>query len=165
MLRSWWVYCPIIVVTASPGDDIVGLALAAGANDYLRKPMNPKELAARLHARTVEMQQRAAMDSIQIGDSTLDIIRRCLSGKKGKRHLSELDARLLAHLARSPETLISRPELKQVLWGGLRITDNALDKRLCELRQALRDVGASASLLSYYGKGLRLTVNQKQVAA
>ncbi len=157
-MRTWWPFCPIIVVTASPGDEAVGMALASGANDYVRKPISGRELAARLHARTVEMAERARRQRLAVGDTTLDLVFRRLEAPGGFQYLSEIDVRLFSHLAAAPDAVVPREELKRALWGEVKVSNNALDKRLSELRQALRVVGSGLALTSSYGVGVRLAL-------
>ncbi|RYZ71105.1 MAG: response regulator, partial [Proteobacteria bacterium] len=67
-LRKIYPFVPIIVQTSDPKDDLIGQALAIGANDFIRKPINPIELTGRLHARIQEMSARKKIDVMTIGD-------------------------------------------------------------------------------------------------
>lgn len=159
-LRSWWPYCPIIMITATENESVIGQALAAGVNDYIKKPINALELNARFRARSIEMQERTSREILQIGDIRFDTVRRYLEKESRVRHLTEIDARLLAYLARSMQTLVDKKDLKSAIWGNMKISDNALDKRISEVRRALSDVSKSVRLASYYGRGVQLVIGE-----
>lgn len=67
-LRNSWPFIPIFVVTSYQNDDHLGAALALGANDFLKKPINPNELTARMRVRLSEMDDRRALDTLTVGD-------------------------------------------------------------------------------------------------
>jgi DNA-binding response OmpR family regulator len=156
-LRTANPYTPILVITAEPHGAAVGHALAAGANDFVRKPIDPEELAARLRARTGELAERNAREVVAIGDVTANLALGTVCGPSGVSHLSNADVRLLVFLGQANGAIVGREELKRKVWGYVAVSENALDKKLHEVRAALRDVGSGAILQSAYGRGVRLT--------
>jgi DNA-binding response OmpR family regulator len=157
-IRDLWPYCPILVITSTPDDDAVGQALAAGANDFVKKPLSGPELLARLRARAIEMAGRARHDSLEIGDLRLNLRLRRLESLTGTSPLSPSETQLLEYLIQARGATVNKAELKRRLWGNLKVSDNALDKKIYDVRQALRDLSTCVSLESSYGKGIHLTV-------
>lgn len=157
-IRDNWPYCPIIVVTTNPSGDAVGQALAAGAHDFVRKPFDQRELSARLRARSFELQEKACRETMNVGDFVLNTQLSELKGPAGCVHLSHSDTRLLQFLAQAQGTVVSRPELKRRVWGNVSVSDNALDKKLHDVRAAIREVGSQIKLTSSYRQGFSLIV-------
>jgi len=110
---------PIIMLTARDDDidKIVGLEL--GADDYLTKPFNPRELVARVKAilRRVEGRPAGSRESIHIGDVTIDPARRevTIAGKLMSLRAKEFD--LLHTLADNRGLVLTREQLLNLVWG------------------------------------------------
>ena len=111
---------PIIMLTARDEDvdKIVGLEI--GADDYLTKPFNPRELVARVKAilrRAEAGQTRAAGAVIQVGALRIDRQRRevTAAGQKLKLRTKEFD--LLAELAEHAGIVLTREQLLDRVWG------------------------------------------------
>ena len=155
-LRAQWPSAAIIVVTADHGPELVGKALAAGANDFLRKPIVKEELLARLKARLFEMNLRIASDFVEVGLGRFNLRKRYLEGPAGLIYLSPLQSELLRVLLERQGILVEKPSLKKAIWGKIAVTDNALDRRLSELRRILGDSGVEMHLVTEYGKGVCL---------
>jgi len=161
-IRTRWPYCPVLVVTSDPSDEAVGQALAAGANDFIRKPIIAKELIARFQARTIEMAERQGRSVVTIGDVTIDVPLNLISGISVRRHLSTADIRLFVALVEARGTVISKEDLKRKIWGDLKVSDNAMDKKIYEVRQALSDVSKAVKIKSEYGQGIKILVIQEE---
>jgi DNA-binding response OmpR family regulator len=155
-IRGWWPHTPIFVVTSDQSDEAIGQALIAGANDFIRKPLNSKELVARFQARSMEMADKAGRELLRFGDVMVDLRLNRIFNNKAERHLSHADMLLLKHLVLSHGTIVTRDELKRFVWGDVKVTDNALDKKLYEVRQAIKEVTNTIKIESAYGKGIRI---------
>lgn len=157
-IRARWDYVPIIVMTSDADNSLIGQALAAGANDFVKKPLDASELAARFKARASELRERQTTDNIQFHDLMLNLRFNKVSGptEGSATYLSQRDTYLLYYLMQSGGTLVTRQELKRRVWGDLTVTDNALDKRLYEIRNALKNINSGVKLQSNYRKGFGL---------
>lgn len=135
---------PIMMLTAvtEDADRIAGLEI--GADDYLTKSFNPRELLARIKAllrRSRLTQQAVTARRISFGCWTLDSVTRQLSrAGEAPRQLSGADYTLLGLFIRHPNELLSRDLISQEIWG--RESDpfeRGIDVQVSRLRQALDD--------------------------
>lgn len=109
-LRSKGVSTPILILTALGETDEKVRGLDAGANDYMTKPFDAGELAARLRALTRSFTPAAA--SVSIGDWELDPASRSVRSVYGPLvSLTAKEAELLAALAAEPGRVFTREEL------------------------------------------------------
>jgi DNA-binding response OmpR family regulator len=110
---------PIIMLTARDEDfdKIVGLEL--GADDYLTKPFNPRELVARVKAilRRSDRSKRSDDKPMQLGDVILDPARRevTVAGEAVKLRTKEFD--LLMNFFEHPGIVLTREQLLNLVWG------------------------------------------------
>jgi DNA-binding response OmpR family regulator len=116
---------PIIVVSARGDIQSRVRGLQFGADDYLPKPFDPSELAARVEAVLRRSTRSARTDSegrLRLGDLTLDLtehrveVREPRGGRREVR-LTPTEFKLLLVLARAPGKAVSREELQSSLWG------------------------------------------------
>jgi DNA-binding response OmpR family regulator len=132
---------PIVMLTAR-GDDtdrIVGLEL--GADDYLPKPFNPRELLARVRAVMRRARPGAVSERLAVGTLDVDVPghRVTVGGKEVS--LTSFEFRLLVALARRAGETVPREELASALKGGDYdpSVDRSLDVHVSHLRQKLGD--------------------------
>jgi DNA-binding response OmpR family regulator len=130
---------PVIMLTAR-GDDvdkIVGLEL--GADDYLAKPFNPRELLARIHA--VLRRGRAAgarHGRLSVGRLEIDFDAREVIVDGRRPPLTAYEFELLAVLARAAGRVLSREQLLDALKGAAYETfDRSIDVHISKLRSKL----------------------------
>ena len=128
---------PILLLTAmaEPEDRIAGLE--RGADDYLTKPFEPRELVARIRSilRRAPLARERRQIRINLGDHSYDLEREELSGPGGPVRLTSAETRLLRALAARPGIAISREELTQAsqLGGNVR----AVDVQVTRLRRKI----------------------------
>ncbi|AQT05665.1 response regulator [Acetobacter persici] len=130
---------PIVLLTArgEPADRISGLE--AGADDYLGKPFEPRELLLRLKAHLRRLTPAPAADNLRIirlGEKEFDPVRALLSGPEGNVHLTGGEAALLSVLARHPNEVFSREEIARAL-DMAEIGERAVDVQVTRLRRRI----------------------------
>jgi len=144
-LRTAGDHTPIIMLTAK-GEDvdrIVGLEL--GADDYLPKPFNPRELLARIHAvlrrrPPPEAPGAAATDKavVQFGPFSFDLSQRTLTKDGADVPLTTGEFAMLKALVRHPRQPMSRDKLAQLARGrDFEPFDRSLDVQVSRLRKLI----------------------------
>ena len=144
---------PILMLTAK-GEDIdriIGLEM--GADDYLAKPFNPRELIARVRAilrrsRATAAQPQAA-DRIEIGDLTVDLPARAVTRADGPPlDLSSAEFDLLAALCEAPGRVLSRDHLLDRVFGRSATPyDRSIDVLVSRLRKKVEPAPERPTLI------------------
>jgi two-component system OmpR family response regulator len=153
---------PIIMLTAlgDEVDRIVGLEV--GADDYIAKPFNPRELLVRIRAvlrRTIHAPRDplpAEVRGYRFAGWRLDTTSRTLAHENGTTAaLSGAEYRLLAILLAHPNRVLSRAQLMELIRGrDLDPFDRSIDVRISRLRQTVGDDGRSPQIIkTVYGEG------------
>ncbi len=133
---------PILMLTAR-GDDhdrIVGLDL--GADDYVPKPFNPRELMSRIRAVLRRTQQSRTEEKLEVGDVVIDVPAHAATVGGELVTLTSFEFRLLVALARRAGEAMTREDLARALKGGDEYdpsVDRSLDVHVSHLRQKLGD--------------------------
>ncbi len=148
---------PIIMLTARDEDIDKILGLELGADDYLTKPFNPRELVARVKAilRRSESKKDSDDKPIHRGDLTIDPATReaRLSSRTLDLRAQEFD--LLLTLAESPGRVFSREQLLQLAWGfDYYGQTRTVDVHIAHLRKKLE--GGSVKIETVTGVGYKL---------
>ncbi|MEY2819195.1 MAG: hypothetical protein RL275_2658 [Chloroflexota bacterium] len=156
-LRSAGNDVPIIMLTARDEDIDKILGLELGADDYLTKPFNPRELVARVKAilRRSESKKDSDDKPIHRGDLTIDPATReaRLSSRTLDLRAQEFD--LLLTLAESPGRVFSREQLLQLAWGfDYYGQTRTVDVHIAHLRKKLD--GGSVKIETVTGVGYKL---------
>lgn len=136
---------PIIMLTAKGGEDDRIKGLEAGADDYLPKPFNPRELLARVHAvlrrrPLAETPGAPSMEdeTISFGPFILDLGHRTLSKSGEDLPLTTGEFAMLKTLARHPRQPLSRDKLAQMARGReFEAYDRSLDVQVSRLRKMI----------------------------
>ncbi len=150
---------PIIMLTARDDDvdKIVGLEL--GADDYLTKPFNPRELVARIKAirRRAERTTRPTDKPIPLADLSIDPARRevTVSGEQVELRAKEFD--LLQALAENQGIVLSREQLLNLAWGyDFYGQTRTVDVHVAHLRKRIK--GSQVNIETVTGVGYKLVV-------
>ncbi len=133
---------PVIMLTAR-GDDIdriVGLEL--GADDYLPKPVNPRELVARIRAvlRRTGSSGPPAVGDLIVGEIRLNAASRNAWSSEQKLDLTTAEFNLLEHLLRNAGRVVSRDDLSAAAFGrqpSLGVADRNVDTLVSKVRRKL----------------------------
>ena len=158
---------PILMLTAR-GDDVdrvIGLEM--GADDYLPKPFNPRELVARMRAilrRTASSSGSVPADGstsphsaciLSVGDLCMDTVHRRVSLRGVNVSLTGAEFRLLQLLLETPGVPVTREHLtRQALGRGVRPFDRSLDMHISRIRKKLdQGSGRGECIISVRGEG------------
>ena len=153
---------PIIMVTAQTDTQDMVTGLEAGADDYVTKPVVPKELAARIRAHLRRAQLRSTTDSTAPSEIFGDIDVRRDQGlvfKGGKEvSLTKTEFNLLCEFADHPNIVLSRDQLLERVWGYDYLGDSRLvDAHVRRLRVKIEDQPDDPRLIvTVRGIGYRL---------
>lgn len=154
---------PIIMLTAKGEtiDKVNGLEM--GADDYIVKPFEMKEVLARVHAVLRRMGEeeshakRLAFDKLVIN---LDSYELAVDGKRIDTPPKELE--LLFHLASSPNRVFTRNQLLDEVWGFDYFGDSrTVDVHIKRLREKLEGVSEQWSLKTVWGVGYKFEVRSE----
>jgi len=107
---------PIIMLTARTDTSDVVKGLESGADDYVVKPFNPKELVARIRTR-LRPAPESTPDLLQIGDLQLDVAGHEVKRGDERINLTPLEFDLLLALASKPQQVFTREMLLEQVWG------------------------------------------------
>jgi two-component system alkaline phosphatase synthesis response regulator PhoP len=150
---------PIIMLTARVADAEKVLGLELGADDYVTKPFNPRELLARIRARLRRSQTSRRARQIQLGQLEMDLDRHIVTVAGEEIDLTPTEFDLLRTLMQHPGYVFSRDELLEEAVGytfeGL---GRALDSHIKNLRRKI-DTGGYQYIQTVYGVGYRLAEN------
>jgi DNA-binding response OmpR family regulator len=138
-LRSQGLDVPILMLTArgDPIDRVLGLEI--GADDYLGKPFEPRELVARLRALVRRQRGAQRRTLLRFGALTLDLLGRRATCAGEALALTSTEFKLLATLAAQPGLAVSREVLSAAVQpGGYMPLDRAVDVQVARLRKKLR---------------------------
>lgn len=155
-LRQQGLDIPILLLTArgEPEDRITGLE--AGADDYLGKPFEPRELLLRLKAHLRRHAPPVPADNLRVvrlGALEFDPGRGILMGEAGVVHLTGGEAALLSALSRRPNEVLSREDIAAAL-DMTEIGERAVDVQVTRLRRRIEpDPREPRYLHTIRGKG------------
>jgi two-component system OmpR family response regulator len=163
---------PILMLTAlgDETDRIVGLEV--GADDYLPKPFNPRELLARIKAilrrsdRVEVAGGSLAGHRLAFDRWELDTDRRILTDKNGAEvPLTTAEFRLLTVFLERPRFVLSREQLLDLTSGrAAQIFDRAIDNQVSRLRRKIETDPAKPSLIAtVWGGGYSLAADVRQI--
>lgn len=156
-LRASGDQIPIIMLTARDEDIDKILGLELGADDYLTKPFNPRELIARVKAilRRGDHKKQADGKTVQSGDLTIDPVTReaRLASRTLGLRTQEFD--LLLTLAEQPGRVFTREQLLQLAWGfDYYGQTRTVDVHIAHLRKKME--GGSVKIETVTGVGYKL---------
>ena len=152
---------PIIMLTAkgAVGDKVAGLDI--GADDYITKPFEVKELLARIHAvmrrseaENAPKEKKLIYDKLVVNLDSYELL---VDGVKVDTPPKEME--LLYHLAASPNIVFTRNQLLDEVWGFDYFGDSrTVDVHIKRLREKLEGVSSQWSLQTVWGVGYKFEV-------
>ena len=158
-VRKRSVQTPILLLTARDAvpDRVAGLD--AGADDYLIKPFAFPELLARLRA-LARRPPETHQTQLAAGDLRLDPASRQVWRGNREVHLQNKEFRILEHLMRNPNRVLSRDQIAEHAWDyDFPAVTNVIDVHIKSLRRKLDDPYPGQLIQTVRGAGYRLTVD------
>ena len=153
---------PVLFLTAKDTIDDRVAGLDAGADDYLVKPFELRELLARVRAllrRPPSLEPRVLARSaarLTVGDLELDLNNQVAYRRGRTIELSEKESQLLDYLMRHPNQLLTHAQIHEQVWGDVeKISSNVLAAQIRLLRRKIEAKGESTLIHTVYGKGYR----------
>ena len=150
---------PVIMLTAASDDLDRILGLELGADDYMGKPFNPRELLARIKALLRRVQAPKTMEQLSFGGLQIDTQKRSASYANENLSLTGAEFDLLNFLYQHQGEVVSRDAICQALHGrNAQPFDRSIDTNISRLRTKLNPI-ALDSIQSVRGKGYVLVLS------
>ena len=156
---------PVIMVTAKEAEFDKVKGLEAGADDYITKPFNPRELTIRarnLLSRTMNLgtvsEERRSVESYKFNGWELDINSRSLIGPDGEQYkLPRSEFRAMLHFCENPGKIQSRAELLKKMTGReLKPHDRTVDVTIRRIRKHFESTPDTPEIIAtIHGEGYR----------
>ena len=160
-----WSAMPVIVISARTLENEKVLALDLGADDYITKPFNPRELTIRarnLLSRTMNLgtvsEERRSVESYKFNGWELDINSRSLIGPDGEQYkLPRSEFRAMLHFCENPGKIQSRAELLKKMTGReLKPHDRTVDVTIRRIRKHFESTPDTPEIIAtIHGEGYR----------
>ncbi len=161
-LRQGGRHVPVIILTAQHEalDKVLGLEM--GADDYVTKPFDLRELISRIRAqlrRAYGEFSAAAANPLAVGDLLLDLASGQVFRDGAPLSLTPIEFRLLVHLARHRGQVLSRAQIVAAVWGHAPDLDSeqAVNVHIRRLREKVElDASRPALIVTVPGQGYKL---------
>ncbi len=152
---------PIIMLTARSEDIDKVLGLELGADDYLTKPFNSRELVARIKAilrRSTAHEEDSKKKQIQIGKLQIDLLQHRVRLEGREINLTSKEFALLSFLALNAGNVYSREQLLEQVWGYEYYGDvRTVDVHIRHLREKIEaDPGKPEFIITVWGTGYKI---------
>ena len=160
-IRSKGNQIPVLMLTARSDVEDRVLGLDSGANDYLPKPFDTRELLARI--RSITRSKTAADTKLTVGNITLDRATFELSSPSGSFRLANKEYQMMEYLMANPHRIISTDMFMEKIWGYDNEAEiNVVWVYLSYLRNKLTALGANIQIKSSRNAGYSLEdINDK----
>jgi two-component system alkaline phosphatase synthesis response regulator PhoP len=147
----------ILMVTARSQDEEKIQGLETGADDYIVKPFNPKELVARVKAilRRADRAPQGPLNRLQFEGLDIDLLRRRVTYQSHSLELTPKEYDLLTFLVSRPGEVLQREEILTEVWGSEHLDARSVDVHVRYLREKLGRHGAQL-IHTVWGKGYQL---------
>lgn len=157
-LRASRVTTPVVILTGADDTDSKLKGFGAGADDYMTKPFQYEELAARIHA-IVRRSKGHAQSAITTGEISLDIEKKQVTVNGELVHLTSKEYDILELLSLRKGHAIDKNTFMNYLYNGIDEPDiKIVDVFICKLRRKLSDasMGCGGYIETIWGRGYAL---------
>jgi len=158
-LETWrrqGIKIPVLIVSALSSVDEIAHGLKAGADDYLAKPFELAELAARVEALLRRLAD-VPVTKLVFDDLEIDLIEQKAFRRGGLLHLFPRELTLLEYFLRRPDQVITRTMLLNDIWRqSSPVENNVVDAHITNLRKKIDDKNRPSRIANIRGVGFML---------
>ena len=153
---------PVVVVSARGHEQEKVEALDLGADDYIVKPFGTSELMARIrtalrHSLTAPDGSTSAEDKLTVGKLEIDFTKRRVTLDGQTIHLTPIEYRILALLARNSGKVLTHDSIIREVWGSFTDESHALRVNMANIRRKIEsNPGSPQYILTEVGVGYRM---------
>lgn len=149
-------FTPVLILSAKSEIENKVDGLDAGANDYLTKPFEVRELLARIRAMTRSVGEQVD-STLSFGNVKLDCTNYTLRTESATTSLANKEFQIMEMLMRHPSHLISTEKFMERIWGYDSETEiNVVWVYISYLRKKLANIGADIRIMAHRGTGYSL---------
>ncbi|KKY02477.1 XRE family transcriptional regulator [Paraclostridium benzoelyticum] len=132
---------PIIIVTSRDSEIDELMSMNLGADDFITKPYNTQILLARISAVLKRTYTDVNSDVLAYKDLSLDLSKGTITAFGQSVELSKNEIKILAHLMKNKEKIVSRDDLMNYMWNSdVYIDDNTLSVNMTRIRKKLEEL-------------------------
>jgi DNA-binding response OmpR family regulator len=133
---------PVIVVSGKTEINDRVVSLVAGADDYIHKPFDGRELKARIESVLRRSAHSPKTTEMKIGSLDVNLLQQRVHCAGVGVDLTPIEYRILVALGQSLNTVISREDLYERLWGeDIHVSQRNIDAHVSKLRRKIQDIG------------------------
>ncbi|MGE5167125.1 MAG: response regulator transcription factor [Deltaproteobacteria bacterium] len=156
---------PVLMLTARDTLEDKLIGLDAGADDYLVKPFEIRELEARVRAMIRRDRRQVSAETLHVADLVYDTASVRVSRAGQELQVSPIGLKLLAILMRESPRVVSRADIEREVWGDLLPDSDTLRSHLYNLRKIIDKPFQRPLLHTIHSAGYRLADLDAEVAA
>lgn len=152
-LKSAGQQAPVLFLTALDALHEKLQGFAVGADDYVVKPFELREVLARVEV----LAARGRPAPAPAGDFVLDPLRHAVRTAHGEAHLSPTEFRMLAAITARRGEVVRRHAVVAAAWpDGAQVSENTVDSYIRRIRTKLEEIGATSAIRTVRGVGFRV---------
>jgi DNA-binding response OmpR family regulator len=148
---------PVLMLTARDTLEDKLLGFDSGADDYLVKPFDLEELAARLRSLTQRRTDQSKAESLVVGDLVVDLNARIATRQGNVLSLSPTGMKILILLITESPNIVERSAVEKVVWDDLPPDSDALRSHLYNLRKVVDKPYSRRLIHTVHSTGFRLS--------
>ena len=156
---------PVLMLTARDTIEDKVTGLDAGADDYLVKPFEVKELEARVRALIRRDRRQVSQEVFRVGELVLDTATLRLTRNSKDLQVSPIGLKLLTILMRESPRVVSRRDIEREVWGDMLPDSDTLRSHLYNLRKVIDKPFEKTLLHTIHSAGYRLADLDTESAA